>query len=87
MLNVHLVHLFKFIVVRDVYKLIAFLTQVGGVHSHLISRVQRDKSRAGSFMSQTEIMTTVFPMFQQHIEPHLVHAHVSLFTVVKSSAC
>lgn len=51
---------------------------VGGVHSHLISRVQRDKSRAGSFMSQTEIMTTVFPMFQQHIEPHLVHAHLKI---------
>ena len=51
--------------------------QVGGVHSHLISRVQRDKSRVGCFMSQNEIMMTVFPMFQQYIEPHLVHAHVS----------
>lgn len=50
---------------------------MGGVHSHLISRVQRDKSRIGCFMSQNEIMMTVFPMFQQHIEPHLVHAHVS----------
>ncbi|KAL5995202.1 hypothetical protein ACLOJK_025260 [Asimina triloba] len=48
---------------------------VGGVHSHLISRVQRDKSRAGCSISQNEIMTTVFPMFPQHIEPHLVHAH------------
>jgi len=28
-------------------------------------------------MSQNEIMMTVFPIFQQHIEPHLVHAHVS----------
>lgn len=28
-------------------------------------------------MSQNEIMMTVFPMFQQHIEPHLVSAHVS----------
>lgn len=28
-------------------------------------------------MSQNDIMMTVFPMFQQHIEPHLVHAHVS----------
>lgn len=51
--------------------------QVGGVHSHLISRVQRDKSRVGCFISQNDIMMTVFPMFQQHIEPHLVHAHVS----------
>ncbi|AEC05457.1 P-loop containing nucleoside triphosphate hydrolases superfamily protein [Arabidopsis thaliana] len=51
---------------------------VGGVHSHLISRVQRDKSRIGCFMSQNEIMMTVFPMFQQHIEPHLVHAHVKI---------
>ncbi|CAN8266936.1 unnamed protein product [Cochlearia groenlandica] len=51
---------------------------VGGVHSHLISRVQRDKSRVGCFMSQDEIMMTVFPMFQQHIEPHLVHAHVKI---------
>ncbi|KAL1803418.1 hypothetical protein ACET3Z_032065 [Daucus carota] len=55
-----------------------WIAVVGGVHSHLISRVQRDKSRAGSFMSQTEIMTTVFPMFQQHIEPHLVHAHLKI---------
>jgi hypothetical protein len=47
------------------------------VHSHLISRVQRDKSRVGCFMSQNDIMMTVFPIFQQHIEPHLVHAHVS----------
>jgi hypothetical protein len=23
-------------------------------------------------------MTTVFPMFQQHIEPHLVHAHLKI---------
>ncbi|KVH97657.1 CYTH-like domain-containing protein [Cynara cardunculus var. scolymus] len=51
---------------------------VGGVHSHLISRVHRDKSRAGCFMSQNEIMTTVFPMFQLHIEPHLVHAHLKI---------
>ncbi|KAH9746387.1 P-loop containing nucleoside triphosphate hydrolases superfamily protein [Citrus sinensis] len=51
---------------------------VGGVHSHLISRVQRDKSRVGCFMSQNDIMMTVFPMFQQHIEPHLVHAHLKI---------
>ncbi|KAJ0449271.1 putative uridine/cytidine kinase [Helianthus annuus] len=51
---------------------------VGGVHSHLISRVQRDKTKAGCFMSQNEIMTTVFPMFQLHIEPHLVHAHLKI---------
>nr|KJB30804.1 hypothetical protein B456_005G161200 [Gossypium raimondii] len=54
-----------------------WIAVVGGVHSHLISRVQRDKSRVGCFMSQNEIMMTVFPIFQQHIEPHLVHAHVS----------
>ncbi|KAJ8548205.1 hypothetical protein K7X08_030674 [Anisodus acutangulus] len=47
----------------------------GGVHSHLLSRVQRDKS---CFMSQNEIMTTVFPMFQQYVEPHLVHAHLKI---------
>ncbi|XP_050373244.1 uncharacterized protein LOC126790911 isoform X2 [Argentina anserina] len=51
---------------------------VGGVHSHLISRVQRDKSKVGCFMSQDEIMMTVFPMFQQFIEPHLVHAHLKI---------
>ncbi|KAG4906307.1 hypothetical protein JHK84_054818 [Glycine max] len=51
---------------------------VGGVHSHLISRVQRDKSRVGCFISQNEIMMTVFPMFQQLIEPHLVHAHLKI---------
>ncbi|GAB4828768.1 hypothetical protein Ancab_018428 [Ancistrocladus abbreviatus] len=55
-----------------------WIAVVGGVHSHLISRVQRDKSRVGSFMSQNEIMMTVFPMFQQYIEPHLVHAHLKI---------
>nr|XP_025695085.1 uncharacterized protein LOC112796718 isoform X3 [Arachis hypogaea] len=52
-----------------------WIAVVGGVHSHLLSRVQRDKSRVGCFISQNEIMMTVFPMFQQYIEPHLVHAH------------
>ncbi|KAJ6988181.1 hypothetical protein NC653_021189 [Populus alba x Populus x berolinensis] len=56
---------------------------VGGVHSHLISQVQRDKSRGGCFMSQNEIMMTVFPIFQQHIEPHLVHAHKYLSQLVE----
>ncbi|KAJ7942997.1 Uridine-cytidine kinase C [Quillaja saponaria] len=55
-----------------------WIAVVGGVHSHLISRVQRDKSRVGCFMSQNEIMMIVFPMFQQHIEPHLVHAHLKI---------
>lgn len=55
-----------------------WIAVVGGVHSHLISRVQRDKSRAGYFLSQNEVMMTVFPMFQQHIEPHLVHAHLKI---------
>ncbi|KAL3830789.1 hypothetical protein ACJIZ3_019591 [Penstemon smallii] len=54
-----------------------WIAVVGGVHSHLISRVQRDKSRVNCFMSQNEIMTTVFPMFQ-HIEPHLVEAHLKI---------
>ncbi|URD93153.1 Phosphoribulokinase / Uridine kinase family [Musa troglodytarum] len=53
-----------------------WIAVVGGVHSHLIARVQRDKNRVGCSISQNDIMTTVFPMFQQHIEPHLVHAHV-----------
>ncbi|XP_061993009.1 uncharacterized protein LOC133710890 isoform X3 [Rosa rugosa] len=55
-----------------------WIAVVGGVHSHLISRVQRDKSKVGCFMSQNEIMMTVFPMFQQFIEPHLVHAHLKI---------
>ncbi|XP_019424070.1 PREDICTED: uncharacterized protein LOC109333193 isoform X3 [Lupinus angustifolius] len=55
-----------------------WIAVVGGVHSHLISRVQRDKSRVGCFIAQNEIMTTVFPLFQQHIEPHLVHAHLKI---------
>ncbi|XP_059445533.1 uncharacterized protein LOC132177290 [Corylus avellana] len=55
-----------------------WIAVVGGVHSHLISRVQRDKSRVGSFLSQNDIMMTVFPMFQQYIEPHLVHAHLKI---------
>ena len=29
-------------------------------------------------ISQNEIMTTVFPMFQQYIGPHLVHAHLKI---------
>ncbi|CAI9095978.1 OLC1v1032029C1 [Oldenlandia corymbosa var. corymbosa] len=55
-----------------------WIAVVGGVHSHLISRVQRDKSKVGCLMSHDEIMTTVFPIFQQHIEPHLVHAHLKI---------
>nr|XP_025695083.1 uncharacterized protein LOC112796718 isoform X1 [Arachis hypogaea] len=55
-----------------------WIAVVGGVHSHLLSRVQRDKSRVGCFISQNEIMMTVFPMFQQYIEPHLVHAHLKI---------
>ncbi|XP_021727277.1 uncharacterized protein LOC110694413 isoform X1 [Chenopodium quinoa] len=55
-----------------------WIAVVGGVHSHLISRVQRDKSRVGYVMSQNEVMMAVFPMFQQHIEPHLVHAHLKI---------
>ncbi|XVE92030.1 hypothetical protein REPUB_Repub01dG0062100 [Reevesia pubescens] len=55
-----------------------WIAVVGGVHSHLISRVQRDKSRVGYFMSQNVIMMTVFPIFHQHIEPHLVHAHLKI---------
>ncbi|CAN0923074.1 Uridine-cytidine kinase C [Linum grandiflorum] len=55
-----------------------WIAVVGGVHSHLISRVQRDKSRVGCFVSQNEIMMGVFPMFQQYIEPHLVHAHLKI---------
>jgi uridine kinase len=63
----------------DIRKSLDFcIAVVGGVHSHLISRVQRDKSRVGSIMTQNEIMTTVFPMFQLHIEPHLVHAHLKI---------
>ncbi|XP_020519550.1 uncharacterized protein LOC18428685 isoform X1 [Amborella trichopoda] len=63
----------------DIRKSLDFwIAVVGGVHSHLISRVHRDKSRVGSPISQNEIMTTVFPMFQQHIEPHLVHAHLKI---------
>ncbi|KAL5726722.1 uridine/cytidine kinase [Ranunculus cassubicifolius] len=50
----------------------------GGVHSHLIARVQRDKNRSGCYVFQNDIMMTVFPMFQQHIEPHLVHAHLKI---------
>ncbi|KAJ1256416.1 hypothetical protein BS78_K028900 [Paspalum vaginatum] len=63
----------------DIRKLLDFwIAVVGGVHSHLIARIQRDKSRAGFSISQTEIMTTVFPLFQQYIEPHLVHAHLKV---------
>ncbi|KMZ69422.1 Uridine kinase [Zostera marina] len=55
-----------------------WIAVVGGVHSHLIARVQRDKKLAGCSISEHEIMTTVFPMFQKHIEPHLVHAHLKI---------
>lgn len=46
------------------------------MHSHLVARVQRELEQSGRPISQQEVMTTVFPMFQQDIEPHLVHAHV-----------
>ncbi|KAK3145164.1 hypothetical protein QOZ80_4AG0324270 [Eleusine coracana subsp. coracana] len=60
-------------------KLLDFwIAVVGGVHSHLLARIQRDKNRAGFSISQTEVMTTVFPLFQQYIEPHLVHAHLKI---------
>ncbi|PNT60789.1 hypothetical protein BRADI_5g05077v3 [Brachypodium distachyon] len=55
-----------------------WIAVVGGVHSHLIARIQRDKNRAGFSISQCEIMTTVFPLFQQYIEPHLVDAHLKI---------
>ncbi|KAI6698139.1 hypothetical protein NL676_018258 [Syzygium grande] len=36
------------------------------------------KDRLLAHLSRNEIMMTVFPMFQQHIEPHLVHAHLKI---------
>ncbi|KAG6556327.1 hypothetical protein Mapa_002270 [Marchantia paleacea] len=51
---------------------------VGGVHSHLVERVQRDLELNGVSLSQQEIMTTLFPMFERHIEPHLEHAHLKI---------
>ncbi|XP_024535400.1 uncharacterized protein LOC9637193 isoform X2 [Selaginella moellendorffii] len=51
---------------------------VGGVHSHLVTRVMRDLEQTGRSVSRQEVMTTVFPMFQQHIEPHLMHAHLKI---------
>ncbi|KAL2630924.1 hypothetical protein R1flu_015610 [Riccia fluitans] len=51
---------------------------VGGVHSHLVARVQRDLEQGGSPLSEQEIMTTLFPMFERHIEPHLEHAHLKI---------
>lgn len=55
-----------------------WIAVIGGVHSHLVARVQRDMDRVSCPIAQNEIMTTVFPMFQQHIEPHLVHAHLKI---------
>lgn len=55
-----------------------WIAVIGGVHSHLVARVQRDMERVSCPIAQNEIMTTVFPMFQQHIEPHLVHAHIKI---------
>nr|ATB19705.1 putative P-loop containing nucleoside triphosphate hydrolases superfamily protein [Hesperocyparis bakeri] len=55
-----------------------WIAVIGGVHSHLVARVQRDMNRIYRPISQNEIMTTVFPMFQQYIEPHLVHAHLKI---------
>lgn len=55
-----------------------WIAVVGGVHSHLISRVQRDKIRDGRSISQNDIMATVFPMFQLYIEPHLACAHLKI---------
>ncbi|CAM6040203.1 unnamed protein product [Sphagnum compactum] len=55
-----------------------WIAVVGGVHSHLVARVQGDLRKSGHPVSQQEVMTTVFPMFQQDIEPHLVYAHLKI---------
>ncbi|KAH6559538.1 hypothetical protein KP509_1Z004100 [Ceratopteris richardii] len=55
-----------------------WIAVVGGVHSHLISRVQRDLEKSLRPTSPDDIMRTLFPMFQQHIEPHIVHAHLKI---------
>ncbi|MCO5578178.1 hypothetical protein L7F22_032016 [Adiantum nelumboides] len=55
-----------------------WIAVVGGVHSHLIARVQRDLERSQRPVSSEDIMRTLFPMFQQHIEPHIVHAHLKI---------
>ncbi|KAJ7554901.1 hypothetical protein O6H91_05G014800 [Diphasiastrum complanatum] len=55
-----------------------WIAVVGGVHSHLVTRVLRDLEQSGRPTTRHEVMTTVFPMFQQHIEPHLVHAHLKI---------
>lgn len=39
--------------------------QVGGVDLHLISRVQKDKCKAGCLMSPNDITMTVFPNCSQ----------------------
>ncbi|KAI5075251.1 hypothetical protein GOP47_0009327 [Adiantum capillus-veneris] len=55
-----------------------WIAVVGGVHSHLIARVQRDLERSQGPLLPEDIMRTLFPMFQQHIEPHIVHAHLKI---------
>lgn len=55
-----------------------WIAVVGGVHSHLIARVQNDLERSLRSSSSQDIMRTLFPMFQQHIEPHLVYAHLKI---------
>eukprot|EP00216_Chloropicon_sp_CCMP2111_P006349 CAMPEP_0198235596 /NCGR_PEP_ID=MMETSP1446-20131203/1485_1 /TAXON_ID=1461542 ORGANISM="Unidentified sp, Strain CCMP2111" /NCGR_SAMPLE_ID=MMETSP1446 /ASSEMBLY_ACC=CAM_ASM_001112 /LENGTH=990 /DNA_ID=CAMNT_0043916867 /DNA_START=184 /DNA_END=3156 /DNA_ORIENTATION=- len=51
---------------------------VGGVHFNLVKRVHRDAELSGRSYSQTEILDTIFPLFRQHIEPGLRHAHLRI---------
>uniref|UniRef100_A0A0E0GYF6 CYTH domain-containing protein n=1 Tax=Oryza nivara TaxID=4536 RepID=A0A0E0GYF6_ORYNI len=57
-----------------------WIAVVGGVHSHLIARIQRDKNRAGFSISQSEIMTTL--KIQNDFDP-VLSPESSLF-VLKS---
>lgn len=74
------------VVVEGIYALHPVLQQlmdirvsvVGGVQSHLATRVLRDVERTGRYMGESEVIQTVFPMFREHIEPHLATAHLQI---------
>jgi uridine kinase/adenylate cyclase class IV len=51
---------------------------VGGVHFNLVKRVHRDADRAGRSYSQNEVMERIFPLFREHIQPGLRHAHLRI---------
>lgn len=52
------------------------VSQVGGVHFSLLSKVRHD---IGDSCSLDYLIDSIFPLFRKHIEPDLHHAQVNFF--------